>query len=179
MHHVKDHVVLVDAQDRELGTMEKLAAHRAGAMHRAFSVFVFDRSGRLLLQRRAMHKYHSGGIWSNTCCSHPRPGEPLLMAAQRRLSEEMGFVCDLRPQFSFTYRVQLAQGLWEHELDHVFFGECSSDPRPDLSEVLEWRYIHLNDLEHEITAAPDRFSYWLRACFAEVKQRRPIWAGTL
>src|SRR6185503_9661232 len=122
-------VVLVDEDDREAGTGEKMAVHRSGRLHRAFSVFVVDGEGRLLLQRRAAVKYHSAGLWSNTCCGHPRPGETILAAATRRLKEEMGFECRLRPAFSFIYRAALDHGLTEHELDHVLLGSHDGAPQ--------------------------------------------------
>jgi len=119
-------LVRVDEHDQEIGVVEKMSAHREGVLHRAFSVFVFDRSGRLLLQRRALDKYHSGGLWSNTCCSHPGPGERPIDAAHRRLEEEMGFDCPLTGGYAFTYRVDVGNGLVEHEFDHVFVGQCQS-----------------------------------------------------
>jgi isopentenyl-diphosphate delta-isomerase len=166
-----EHVVLVDADDRALGSMEKLRAHAEGRLHRAFSVFVFDRGGRLLLQRRAPVKYHSPGLWSNTCCGHPRPGEDVADAAARRLGEEMGFRTDLRPRFRFVYRAELPPGLVEHELDHVFAGAFEGEPRPDPSEVDAWRWIDLGELAREIAARPDAFTAWLRILMAEEAYR--------
>jgi isopentenyl-diphosphate delta-isomerase len=125
-----EHVVLVDAFDNDIGTMGKMEAHQVGALHRAFSVFVFNSSGELLLQRRAIDKYHSGNLWTNTCCSHPRAGEPTLDAAHRRLREEMGMACDLTDMFSFTYRTEFDDGLIEHEIDHVFVGYSDEAPNP-------------------------------------------------
>ena len=121
-------LVAVDAHDRPTGTVHKIRAHREGILHRAFSIFVFDDADRLLLQRRALRKYHSGGLWSNTCCSHPRPGEQVLDAAHRRLREEMGFDCALDTAFSFVYRAELEGGLVEHEYDHVLLGRLAGDP---------------------------------------------------
>src|SRR5919205_4313288 len=125
-----EELILVDAQDRELGVKEKLQAHVEGALHRAVSVFVFDGGGRLLLQKRAPTKYHSAGLWSNTACGHPRPGESTLAAARRRLREEMGFDCELREAFQFLYRAELDGELVEHEYDHVFVGVHDRDPAP-------------------------------------------------
>jgi isopentenyl-diphosphate Delta-isomerase len=157
-----ERVILVDERDREVGVAEKMRAHAEGLLHRAFSVFVFDRAGRLLLQRRALSKYHSGGLWSNTCCSHPRPGETVAAAARRRLAEEMSFDCELRPAFEFLYRAELGGGLTEHEYDHVFVGSFDGEPRPDPSEVGDWRWIGWEELREDLAARPQRYSYWLR-----------------
>jgi isopentenyl-diphosphate delta-isomerase len=157
-----EQVILVDEQDRELGASEKLRAHVEGALHRAFSVFVFDRDGRLLLQRRAREKYHSGGLWSNTCCGHPRPGEETAAAARRRLREEMNLDCELRAAFDFIYRAELDNALVEHEYDHVFAGEFDGSPVPDPSEVEEWKWMSLDELRRELREEPSRYSYWLR-----------------
>jgi isopentenyl-diphosphate delta-isomerase len=156
-----EQVVLVDEQDRELGTEEKIAVHRSGRLHRAFSVFVTDPSGHIFLQRRASTKYHSAGLWSNTCCGHPRPGESILDAAHRRLDEEMGFDCPLEKRFSFIYRADLAGGLTEHELDHVLSGTFSGIPRPDSREVSEWRAVAVADVVSDLTRHPGRYSVWL------------------
>jgi len=134
-----ERVVLVDERDREVGTAPKLAAHEDGALHRAFSVFVLNGHGELLLQRRADTKYHSAGLWTNTCCGHPRPGEPVAAAARRRLREEMGFDCEPAPAGTFVYRAEVG-GLVEHEYDHVFVGRHETDPLPDPAEVSEWRW---------------------------------------
>ncbi|MBI4421289.1 MAG: isopentenyl-diphosphate Delta-isomerase [Gemmatimonadetes bacterium] len=157
----EERVVLVDDQDHELGTGEKLAVHRAGRLHRAFSVFVLDGEGRLVLQRRAAGKYHSAGLWSNTCCGHPRPGEPTPAAARRRLREEMGFECPLSAAFSFVYRAELEDGLTEHELDHVFVGSFRGTPRPDPAEVAEWRAVPVDELTRDLAARPRAYSAWL------------------
>src|SRR5205085_4273578 len=139
-----EQVILVDECDRELGVSEKLQAHRAGALHRAFSIFIFDADKRLLLQKRAQTKYHSAGLWSNTACGHPRPGEPTEAAAHRRLREEMRFDCALRPAFQFLYRAELSGGLVEHEYDHVFVGEFDDEPVPDRAEVEDWRWVRMD-----------------------------------
>lgn len=157
-------VVLVDDDDRAVGRMEKLEAHRQGRLHRAFSVFVFDGSGRLLIQRRALGKYHSPGLWSNTCCGHPRPGEDTLAAARRRLVEEMGLVCDLEHVHSFIYRADLGNGLWEHELDHVFVGTALSEPEPHPDEVAEWRAVPRKDIGEELVVRPGEFTAWFPQC---------------
>lgn len=164
-------VVLVDDRDHELGTEEKLAAHRKALMHRAFSVFVFDKRGRLLLQRRAAGKYHSAGLWSNTCCGHPRPGEPTDRAARRRLKEEMGFDCPLEQAFSFIYRAQLTDDLTEHELDYVFIGQFDGAPSPDPAEVQEWRAVPVADLLDDLERNPALYSVWLPPALDGIRQR--------
>jgi isopentenyl-diphosphate delta-isomerase len=161
----EERVVLVDCDDRPLGEMEKLQAHREGALHRALSVFVFNGKGDLLLQRRSAGKYHSGGLWTNTCCSHPRPDEPVQDAAARRLREEMGIAPALEPLFAFVYRSELDGGLVEHEFDHVFAGRSDAEPDPDPAEVSEWRYVAPDDIRHELAEAPERFTAWFRICF--------------
>ena len=165
MHEgIPEQVILVDGDDRAIGQMEKLAVHREGLLHRAFSVFVFDGDGRLLLQRRASGKYHSPGLWSNTCCGHPRPGEETRAAARRRLVEEMGLRCELTYVHSFIYRAELGNGLWEHELDHVFVGTTRNEPSPHPDEVAEWRAVPRAALEAELVNAPDAFTVWFPQC---------------
>ena len=175
---MEDKVILVDTHDREIGTAEKLTAHREGALHRAFSIFVFRSDGQLLLQKRAQTKYHSGGLWSNTCCSHPRPQEALEEAAHRRLTEEMGFDCALKDIFSLTYKVQLGNDLWEHEYDHVFVGHYDGEPTPHPQEIDDWKWIDLGGLQKDIHNNPDRYTYWLRVCIDNIishrEQGRPI-----
>jgi isopentenyl-diphosphate delta-isomerase len=163
-----ENVVLVDPEDRPLGTMEKMEAHRQGVLHRAFSVFVFNSKGDLLLHRRALDKYHSGGLWTNTCCSHPRPEETVVEAAQRRLVEEMGMRCQLEPKFSFVYRADLDHGMIEHELDHVLVGYSDVPPEPNPEEVCETRYMPVREVEADIAAHPDRYTAWFKICFPEV-----------
>ena len=166
-----EQVVLVDEADAETGTLEKLQAHVEGRLHRALSVFVFNADGDVLLQRRAASKYHSGGQWTNTCCSHPRPGEPVAAAARRRLREEMGFECDLAPAFAFTYRAEVGGGLVEHELDHVFVGRWEGAPAPDPDEVDGWRWASLDDLARDAAAHPDAYTPWLRMILADPTRR--------
>jgi isopentenyl-diphosphate delta-isomerase len=157
---VGERVVLVDERDRPLGDADKLDAHRQGRLHRAFSVFVVDGVGRLLLQRRAASKYHSGRLWSNTCCGHPRPGENTRAAAERRLAEEMGLGCPLEAVGAFVYRAPLGD-LVEHEYDHVFRGRFEGDPRPDPAEVEAWRWMPLEDLHADLAAYPGTYTVWL------------------
>ena len=168
-------VQLVDAQDRPAGRAEKLDAHRRALLHRAFSVFVFDTAGRLLLQRRADGKYHSGGLWTNTCCGHPRPDEGLIDAAKRRMHEEMGFDCALEPVGSLHYRLPVIGDLTEHEFDHLLCGQCETDPRPDPQEVSAWRRITWPELMAEIAAAPDAFTPWLREILAHRRSAIETW----
>jgi isopentenyl-diphosphate delta-isomerase len=153
-------VVLVDRNDRQWGTAPKLSAHMEGELHRAVSVFVFDVGGSTLLQRRAVGKYHSGGLWSNTCCGHPRPGESPEEAAHRRLWEEMGFDCPLVPALGFVYRRALPNGLVEHEYDHLFVGRFDGVPAPDPREVDDWRWVAPDELLADMTAQPQRYSVW-------------------
>lgn len=155
-------VVLVDGEDRPLGTAPKLEAHRSGLLHRALSVVVRDRRGRLLLQKRAAGKYHSGGLWTNTCCSHPRPGEPVRRAAARRLREEMGVACALVRLMTTTYRADVGNGLIEHELVHVFGGRSDGPIRPDPREAEGFAWVTPEALAHDLAATPERFSAWFK-----------------
>lgn len=159
-----EHVVLVDESDREIGTAEKMAVHRDGRLHRAVSVFLFDGQGRWLLQRRADGKYHSPGLWSNTACTHPRPGELPADAASRRLDEEMGVRCALRPAFSRVYRAELIgpEPLVEHELDHVFVGRFDGEPIPAAAEVSGWEWIDADVLRADLRARPERYTPWFQ-----------------
>ena len=168
MLDMKNKVVLVDAHDVPVGLAEKLEAHQQGWLHRAFSIFVFDPKGRLLLQQRNVDKYHSGGLWSNTCCSHPWPEEPVAEAAQRRLREEMGFQCPLQPAFRFTYRAVLSDTMIEHEYDHVFIGQATPEVRPDADEVQDWVWIAPDALLEDMAAHPERYTAWFRMCIERV-----------
>ncbi|MFL6208287.1 MAG: isopentenyl-diphosphate Delta-isomerase [Pyrinomonadaceae bacterium] len=167
-----EQVILVDENDRAVGVGEKLVTHRTGALHRAFSVFVFDRARRLLLQQRAATKYHSQGLWSNTCCGHPRPGEEITAAAHRRLREEMNIECELRAAFNFLYRAELAGQLIEHEYDHVFVGEYDRAPVPEPKEVADWKWLSMAELRQDLSRAPERYSYWLKAAIEGPEWRR-------
>ncbi len=153
-------VILVNADDISIGTLSKLDAHRTGQLHRAFSVFIRDRDGQILLQRRASEKYHSGGLWTNACCGHPRPGESTQVAAERRLDEEMGIRCALTEVSAFTYCAELDNGLIEHELDHVFVGTFSGKPRPSPEEVSEWRWISMEPLRDWVARDQQAFTAW-------------------
>ncbi len=156
-------LITVDAQDRETGVVDKLTAHRRGILHRAFSIFVFDANARLLLQQRARGKYHSGGLWSNTCCSHPRSGESLLDSAHRRLRHEMGFDCPLEAVFGFVYRATLGGGFVEHEFDHVLVGRFQGIPVPDAGEVGDWKWESVPAIQRQLAENPLQFSAWFKA----------------
>lgn len=160
-----EEVILVDEDNEPTGAAPKLAAHREGLLHRAFSIFVFDSRDRLLLQRRAAGKYHSPGLWSNTCCGHPRPGETTIDAATRRLAEEMGFACPLREVFSFLYTAAVGSSLVEHEYDHVFTGFADVTPVPNPLEVDEYRWVEVFRIEEELASAADTFSVWFPDAF--------------
>lgn len=168
---VESHVVLVDAADTPLGILEKQQAHREGRLHRALSVLVFNRAGETLLHRRAAEKYHSGGQWTNACCSHPRPGEDPAAAARRRLREEMGIEAEVEPAFRFTYRAEVGAGLVEHEYDHVFTAAWEGAPEPDPAEVDGWRWAPAVSLAAAAAARPDAFTPWFRMILA-----RPEWS---
>lgn len=154
-------VLLVDAGDRPLGLADKLDAHRQGRLHRAFSVFVFDAAGRTLLQRRAAGKYHSGGLWSNACCSHPLATPALPVQARARLREEMGVDCPLRLVDHLVYAAPVAADLSEHEFDHVLCGRSDARPRPDPAEVMDWRWLEWDALEADLRAHPGQYTAWL------------------
>lgn len=159
---MEEFVVLVDEADRELGTKEKLAAHQANDRHRAVSVFLFNRNQELLLQQRAISKYHSGGLWTNTCCGHPRPGESPPEAARRRLKEEMGVSCDLQKKFDFVYQVALGKDLFEHEFDHVFVGEFDGKPKLNPLEAMNWKWMSLDNLQKDIGMNPEQYTAWFK-----------------
>ena len=165
-----ENVILVDENDRETGLMEKMEAHLQGMLHRAFSVFIFTSKGELLLQQRAEDKYHSGGKWTNTCCSHPREGENTVNAAHRRLKEEMGMNCKLVYGFHFIYRAELLNGIYEHEYDHVFFGVSDQTPVPDPAEVASFKYVDMISLANDIRVNPQLYTEWLKICFDRVTE---------
>jgi isopentenyl-diphosphate delta-isomerase len=166
----EEQVILVDSQDRELGTAQKLAAHRDGRLHRAVSAFIFDGRGLLLLQRRSVAKYHSGGLWSNACCTHPRPGEDVEAAAHRRLLEEMGFDCPLTAVSSFIYRAEFHNGLVEHEFDHLLVGQFDGSPVHDPNEVAEWRWAAFDQVLADVTANADQYTAWFGLALDELRR---------
>ena len=163
-----EQVILVDEQDKEIGTEEKLKAHLTGKLHRCFSIFIFNKEGEFLLQKRAKGKYHSGGLWSNACCGHPRPGEDTKAAAERRLKEEMGFDCALQESFVFTYKADLDRNIIEHEIDHVFFGMSDKLPVINLDEVASFKYVDLETLTKDIEVNPNAYTPWLRISLDQV-----------
>lgn len=164
-----EEVVLVNERDEPVGTMEKMEAHRQAILHRAFSVFVFNKNGDVLMQQRAFSKYHSGGLWTNTCCSHPRPGEPVLDAAHRRLQEEMGFNTALTKAFDFTYKADFENGLTEHEFDHVFTGIYDGPIDFNTDEVAAYAFMPVGQLEQQIQEIPERFTAWFHIAYPKLK----------
>ncbi len=158
-------VILVDELDNRVGTMEKLEAHRKALLHRAFSIFIFNAKGEMLLQKRAADKYHSPGLWTNACCSHPLPGEPVEQAASRRLMEEMGFSTPLEKAFSFVYKAPFDNGLTEHEYDHVFTGTFEGPIQPDPAEVSDHRYLPLDELREQLHLHPEAYTEWFKIAF--------------
>jgi isopentenyl-diphosphate delta-isomerase len=163
-------LMLVDENDRVTGTAGKMDAHAKALLHRAVSVFIHNTKADWLLQRRALDKYHSNGLWTNTCCSHPYPGETSIDAARRRLYEEMGMNCDMREVFSFIYKEQVDNDLTEHELDHVFIGLSDELPVPDHREVMDWRFVSFPDLDNEIRKNPENFTTWFRHIYYRVHE---------
>ena len=161
-------LILVDENDMEIGTMDKMEVHQSGALHRAFSVFIFNSKNELLLQKRSLDKYHCGGLWTNTCCSHPNVGEGNLEAAHRRLFEEMGMVCTLEHKFTFKYYASFENGLIEHEIDHVFFGHTDELPSINQAEVECYKYLSLEILKAEIEEDSAKYTPWLRICLERV-----------
>ncbi len=166
----EEQVILVNENDEQIGLMEKMKAHIEVHLHRAFSVFVFNSRGELLLQQRALSKYHTPGLWTNTCCSHPRNGETLQQATSRRLREEMGMQCELSKAFDFIYKADVGQGLTEYEFDHVFFGYSDDLPSINKDEVEHYRYAKLTDIRNEMEANPEQFTVWFRIAFDRVEQ---------
>ena len=165
-----EHVILVNERDEETGAMEKMDAHRHGALHRAFSVFVFNTKGEMLLQQRSTHKYHSGGLWTNACCSHPRPGELTEDAAVRRLQEELGFETRLTKIFQFTYHASFENGLTEHEVDHVFFGRYDGDINFNTNEVQDICYRSIEEIESSLQTHPQKFTAWFHIAFPKMNE---------
>ena len=164
---MEEKVVLVNDKDEILGLMEKMQAHENGILHRAFSVFLFNSKGEMLLQKRASQKYHSANQWTNACCSHPRIDETYLEAAKRRLNEELGINCELEEKFHFVYKADVGQNLWEHELDHVFVGNYDSEFQLNTEEVAEVRYISMEDLDQEMKQNPELFTEWFKIILKE------------
>lgn len=164
----EEQVILVDENDIATGTMGKMEAHEKALLHRAFSIFIFNSNNELLLQKRALSKYHSAGLWTNTCCSHPRPDEKTEDAANRRLMEEMGMKAKLEHKLSFIYKTPFDNGLTEHEFDHVFFGITNAFPVINTEEVDSYRYISIPDLKQEVKAHPELFTSWFKIVLEKV-----------
>lgn len=163
---MQDLVVLVNTKDKEVGFMDKMEAHQKGLLHRAFSVLIFNSKNEFLIQRRADTKYHSAGLWSNTCCSHPAPEEGIIEASHRRLKEEMGLTCDtLTDLYHFIYKIEFENHLFEHELDHVIVGFTDSQPVLNPSEASDWKYISFEELKKDIAANPDSYTFWFKVIF--------------
>ena len=165
---MNEDVILVNENDEQIGIMPKLDAHQKGLLHLAFSAFIFNDKDELLLQKRANNKYHSGGLWTNTCCSHPRLGEEIHSAVLRRLNEEMGIDCEVKFVFSFTYKAKLDQDLIEHEFDHVFIGISNQLPIINRDEVADWKYKNLKSLSEDIKTNPDNYTEWMKLCFDRI-----------
>jgi len=163
-----EEVILVNENDVQVGTMEKMEAHMKAVLHRAFSVFVFNNKGEMLLQQRAISKYHSGGLWTNACCSHPRPGEETADAAQRRLQEELGFTTELQKAFTFSYHAPFDNGLAENEFDHVFIGKFDGEITPLPSEVQDFCYKKMEDISSSLESHPQKYTAWFHLAYPKV-----------
>ncbi len=162
-------VILVDENDEQIGTMEKMEVHQKALLHRAFSVFVFNEKGEILLHRRANKKYHSGGLWTNTCCSHPKPGEETLSAAQNRLQEEMGFNTILKKAFDFIYKAPFDNGLTEYEFDHVFVGTYDGVIVPNADEVSDYCYKSVEEIKNSLESHPQKYTEWFKIAFPKME----------
>lgn len=163
-----DYVILVDEQDNDIGVMEKLQAHQLGVLHRAFSVFIFNDKEQLLLQQRSLTKYHSAGLWANTCCSHPRPNETIKDAANRRLFEEMGMSCDLKIKTNFIYKTSFENGLTEHELDYVLIGSSNQNPHINHDEVSSYKWLSIAEIKTDIISNPNQYTSWFKIALEKV-----------
>ena len=163
-------VVLVNERDEMIDVMDKMEVHQKGLLHRAFSVFIFNTKGEMLLQQRALHKYHSGGLWTNACCSHPQPGEDTLTAAQRRLQEEIGFSTTLTKAFDFIYKAIVDNELTEHEFDHVFTGSYDGSITMNTDEVKDFAWQPMDQLKGSIESQPEKYTTWFRIAFPRVEQ---------
>jgi isopentenyl-diphosphate delta-isomerase len=162
-------LILVNDKDEPIGVAEKMEAHQKALLHRAFSIFIFNKEGKMLLQQRALSKYHSGGLWTNACCSHPYVGQQILEAAQKRLEEEMGFTTPLQNAFTFTYKASFENGLTEHEFDHVFIGQYEGVISPSINEVENYCYKSMEDLENDISSHPQKYTEWFKIALPLIK----------
>ena len=163
-------VILVNEHDDMTGIMDKMEAHKRGLLHRAFSIFIFNSKGEMLLQQRALNKYHSAGLWTNACCSHPMPGEKTKDAAQRRLMEELGFETPIEKIFDFTYKAEFENGLTEYEFDHVFAGEYGGDLNIDPSEVKDFTYKEIPEIKSMLQDHPQKFTAWFHIVFPKIEE---------
>ena len=161
----EEEVILVNENDKQVGTMPKLEAHEKAVLHRAFSIFVLNDKNEVMLQQRAAHKYHSPLLWTNTCCSHQRVGETNIQAGTRRLQEEMGFVTHIKELFHFIYKAPFDNGLTEHELDHVMIGYSNQEPKINLDEVASWKWMSTEDIKNDISNAPELYTEWFKIIF--------------
>ncbi|WP_282121781.1 isopentenyl-diphosphate Delta-isomerase [Algibacter mikhailovii] len=161
----EEKVILVNEQDEQIGLMPKMEAHEKALLHRAFSVFIFNDNNELMLQQRALDKYHSPGLWTNTCCSHQRDGESNLQAGKRRLNEEMGFTVDLKESISFIYKAPFDNGLTEHEYDHVMIGHYNEEPEINPDEVAHWKWMSLEDIKADIALNSNMYTEWFKVIF--------------
>ncbi len=166
----EEKVILVNEQDEQIGLMPKMEAHEKAILHRAFSVFIFNDKNELLLQQRALTKYHSPSLWTNTCCSHQRDGESNIEAGKRRLKEEMGFVTELKETISFIYKAPFDNGLTEHEYDHVLLGNYNEEPVINETEVASWKWMLLNDVKADIKMNPKIYTEWFKIIFSKFYQ---------
>jgi isopentenyl-diphosphate Delta-isomerase len=163
-------MILVNEQDEQIGTMPKMAAHEQGVLHRAFSIFLFDDAGNMILQQRALSKYHSAGLWTNACCSHPSPNETVEQAALRRMQEELGIQTDLQKAFTFLYNAPMENGLTEHELDHVFIGTCHQAIQFNTQEVAAIKSMPMMDLQQSINTNPELYTAWFKIALPQLTQ---------
>jgi len=161
-------IILINEKDQEIGSEFKLKAHKDGKLHRAFSIFIFNSEGDLLLQKRSSKKYHSGGLWTNSCCSHPKPKEEISFSAHKRLKEELGFDCELSELFSFIYKSKLDKNLIENEFDHVFIGKFDGEPKINKKEASGIKWVNYNFLKKDIKENPEKYTYWFKVCYKKV-----------
>lgn len=167
---MSEQIILVDKNDEQIGTGEKLDVHKKGLLHRAFSIYIFNTENKLMLQKRTSDKYHCGGLWTNTTCSHPRMGEKMEDAIHRRLQEEMGFDTELEKVTEFIYKVPFDNGLTEHEYLHVYFGRYNQPPDPNPKEAEDWKWITISDLEKAIETEKDSYTYWMKKTLPFIKK---------
>ncbi len=168
---MSEDVILVDENDNQIGLMEKMETHEKGLLHRCFSILVFNKDKKVLVHQRALDKYHCGGLWTNTCCSHQRDGESTLDAAHRRLEEELGFTCELEEQFTFIYKAAFDNGLTEHEFDHVLFGTHDGDTNPNPQEVADTHWMTIAQVKKDIATHPKKYTPWFKIIIEEIEKR--------